>query len=110
MVRAFFGLSTITRRTMARRLVAAPGKVCQHLRQHERRLIRLALRLIDLALTVAPPRRRRHAETLAEGAREAWTEASEMALRFQNIREATRVAMRLPARSRAFALPLYAEA
>jgi hypothetical protein len=49
-------------------------------------------------------------EYLAEGAREAWTEASEMALRFQNIREATRAAMRLPAKSRAFALPVYAEA
>ena len=47
-------------------------------------------------------------EYLAEGAREVWTEASDMAARFQNVREATRAAMRLPAKLRAFALPLHA--
>jgi hypothetical protein len=45
-------------------------------------------------------------EYLADGGRMAWTEASELAQRFQNVREATRTAMRLPSRFRAFALPV----
>lgn len=46
-------------------------------------------------------------EYLADSAREAWTDASHLAARFHNVREATRAAMRLPARVRAFALPLH---
>lgn len=45
-------------------------------------------------------------EYLADGAREAWTEAAALAAQFQNVREATRAAMRLPSRFRAFALPV----
>jgi hypothetical protein len=48
-------------------------------------------------------------EYLADGAREVWTEARHLAARFQNVREATRAAMRLPSRLRAFALPIAAE-
>jgi hypothetical protein len=48
-------------------------------------------------------------EYLAD-AREGWTGASHEAVRFQNVREATRAAMRLPSRFRAFALPLHAPA
>ena len=47
-------------------------------------------------------------EYLAGGARVAWTEASETAQHFQTIRDATRAAMRLPSRFRAFALPVHA--
>ena len=48
-------------------------------------------------------------EYLAQGeSRVTWTEASQMAQRFQTVREATRAAMRLPSRWRAFALPVYA--
>ena len=46
-------------------------------------------------------------EYLAAGAREGWTEATHKAARFQNVREATRAAMRLPSRFRAFALPMH---
>ncbi len=37
-----------------------------------------------------------------------WTAAAQTAARFQTVREATRAAMRLPSRLRAFALPVYA--
>ncbi|HET6971287.1 MAG TPA: hypothetical protein VFH92_09190 [Phenylobacterium sp.] len=47
-------------------------------------------------------------EYLAEGARVEWTDLSNAAVRFQTLREATRAAMRLPSRMRAFALPLNA--
>ena len=40
----------------------------------------------------------------------AWTEAAHQAVRFQNVREATRAAMRLPSRLRAFALPMHGAA
>ena len=36
-----------------------------------------------------------------------WTEATDTAARFQTVREATRAAMRLPSRFRAFALPMH---
>jgi hypothetical protein len=49
-------------------------------------------------------------EYLADGVREGWTGATCEAARFQNVREATRAAMRLPSRLRAFALPLHAPA
>jgi hypothetical protein len=45
-------------------------------------------------------------EYLAQGARVDWTEASERAQRFETVRDATRAALRLPGRLRAFALPL----
>ena len=45
-------------------------------------------------------------EYLAQGARVAWTEASDLAQHFDNVREATRAAMRLPSRFRAFAMPV----
>lgn len=46
-------------------------------------------------------------EYLALGdARVAWTDASELAQHFQTVRDATRAAMRLPSRFRAFALPV----
>jgi len=47
-------------------------------------------------------------EYLADGARVVWTEASDLAQHFDNVREATRAAMRLPSRMRAFALPVHA--
>ena len=43
-----------------------------------------------------------------EDANVTWTEAAQLAERFQNVREATRAAMRLPSRFRAFALPVHA--
>lgn len=46
-------------------------------------------------------------EYLAKGARAVWTETSELAQQFPNVREATRAAMRLPSRMRAFALPIH---
>lgn len=45
-------------------------------------------------------------EYLADDPKVIWTDASQSAVRFQNVREATRAAMRLPSRMRAFALPL----
>ena len=45
-------------------------------------------------------------EYLAAGAHVVWTEASDLAQQFTNVREATRAAMRLPSRFRAFALPV----
>jgi len=45
-------------------------------------------------------------EYLAEAAPVAWTAASESAQQFQSVRDATRAAMRLPSRFRAFALPV----
>jgi len=47
-------------------------------------------------------------EYLARAERVTWTAAAELAQRFQNVREATRAAMRLPSRMRAFALPVHA--
>ena len=44
-------------------------------------------------------------EYLAEGAKVVWTDVTQAA-QFQNVREATRAAMRLPSRFRAFAFPL----
>jgi hypothetical protein len=49
-------------------------------------------------------------EYLADGVQDIWTEATDLATHFQNVREATRAAMRLPARLRAFALPVNLEA
>ena len=45
-------------------------------------------------------------EYLADGGRAVWTDAEQLALQFQTVREATRAAMRLPSRMRAFALPV----
>jgi hypothetical protein len=45
-------------------------------------------------------------EYLAEGAKVVWTDATQAAAQFTNVREATRAAMRLPSRFRAFAFPL----
>lgn len=45
-------------------------------------------------------------EYLAQGARVAWTDASDLAQHFENVREATRAALRLPGRFRAFAMPV----
>ena len=45
-------------------------------------------------------------EYLAEGAKVVWTDATQAAAQFANVREATRAAMRLPSRFRAFAFPL----
>ena len=47
-------------------------------------------------------------EYLAQDERIAWTNASQLARRYQNVREATRAAMRLPSAMRAFALPVHA--
>jgi hypothetical protein len=44
-------------------------------------------------------------EYLTDSPLDAWSEASHLAVRFSTIREATRAAMRLPSRFRAFALP-----
>jgi hypothetical protein len=46
-------------------------------------------------------------EYLEEGARAVWTRLSERAQHFTTVREATRVAMRLPSRLRAYALPIH---
>jgi hypothetical protein len=45
-------------------------------------------------------------EYLSEAAPVAWTDASDLAQQFQTLRDATRAAMRLPSRFRAFALPV----
>lgn len=45
-------------------------------------------------------------EYLAHGASAEWTKAAAGAQQFASLREATRAAMRLPSRLRAFALPL----
>jgi hypothetical protein len=45
-----------------------------------------------------------------DGGRDGWTDTSGTAQQFQNIREATRAAMRLPSTMRAFALPIHAQA
>lgn len=44
-----------------------------------------------------------------DDARVAWTDVSDMAQHFQTVRDATRAAMRLPSRFRAFALPVHAQ-
>ncbi len=46
-------------------------------------------------------------EYLEEGARAVWTQLSDRAQQFPNVREATRAAMRLPSRMRAYALPMH---
>ena len=46
-------------------------------------------------------------EYLEEGARAVWTQLSDRAQQFPNVREATRAAMRLPSRMRAYALPIH---
>ena len=46
-------------------------------------------------------------EYLVEGVSAVWTKASEGAQQFPNVREATRAAMRLPSRLRAYALPIH---
>lgn len=45
-------------------------------------------------------------EYLAKAAPVAWTDVSDLAQHFETIREATRAAMRLPSRFRAYALPV----
>jgi len=45
-------------------------------------------------------------EYLAEGRRVVWTDVEKAAAQFQTVREATRAAMRLPSRFRAFAFPV----
>lgn len=45
-------------------------------------------------------------EYLADGGPVTWTEASDRAQQFATLRDATRAAMRLPGRFRAFALPV----
>ena len=45
-------------------------------------------------------------EYLAQGPRAEWTKASDGAQQFPNVREATRAALRLPARLKAYALPM----
>ncbi len=45
-------------------------------------------------------------EYLAEAAPVVWTDVSHAAQQFQTLRDATRAAMRLPSRFRAFALPV----
>lgn len=45
-------------------------------------------------------------EYLAAGAKVVWTDAAQAAAQFETVREATRAAMRLPSRFRAFAFPL----
>lgn len=45
-------------------------------------------------------------EYLAHGARAEWTSVSTGAQQFPSVREATRAAMRLPSRLKAFALPI----
>ena len=45
-------------------------------------------------------------EYLAAGAKVVWTDVAQAAARFDTVREATRAAMRLPSRFRAFAFPV----
>lgn len=45
-------------------------------------------------------------EYLADGALDTWTPLPQQATTFETLREATRAAMRLPNRFRAFALPM----
>lgn len=49
-------------------------------------------------------------EYLAQGARITWTETSDLAQQFLTVRDATRAAMRLPSRMKAFALPVRPDA
>ena len=46
-------------------------------------------------------------EYLTHGSKITWTDTTKTAIQFQNVREATRAAMRLPSRMRAFAWPLH---
>lgn len=48
-------------------------------------------------------------EYLLRAAPVAWTEASDLAQHFHTVRDATRAALRLPSRFRAFALPVHGE-
>lgn len=43
---------------------------------------------------------------LLEGSALAWSSRMQLAVRFSSVREATRAAMRLPSRLRAYALPI----
>lgn len=45
-------------------------------------------------------------EYLAQAAHVEWTDASDLAQHFHTVRDATRAALRLPSRFRAFALPV----
>jgi hypothetical protein len=45
-------------------------------------------------------------EYLVDGAKVVWTDAMQTAAHFETVREATRAAMRLPSRFRAFAFPV----
>ncbi|WP_293905505.1 hypothetical protein [Phenylobacterium sp.] len=47
-------------------------------------------------------------EYLTNDTRVGWTDAEQLAAQFATVREATRAAMRLPSRLRAFALPVSA--
>lgn len=49
-------------------------------------------------------------EYLLRAAPVAWTDASDLAQHYQTVRDATRAALRLPSRFRAFALPFTGEA
>ena len=49
-------------------------------------------------------------EYLVDSAKVIWTDATHSAARFETVREATRTAMRLPSRFRAFAFPVAGEA
>ena len=49
-------------------------------------------------------------EYLLRAAPVAWTDAFDSAQHFQTVRDATRAALRLPSRFRAFALPVRGEA
>ena len=49
-------------------------------------------------------------EYLADGVKVVWTDATQAAAHFETVREATRAAMRLPSRFRAFAFPVASEA
>lgn len=49
-------------------------------------------------------------EYLADVAPVAWTGVSDLAQQFSSVRDATRAAMRLPSRFRAFALPVHGQA
>jgi hypothetical protein len=48
-------------------------------------------------------------EYLLRAAPVAWTDVSDLAQHFQTVRDATRAALRLPGRFRAFALPVHGE-
>jgi hypothetical protein len=49
-------------------------------------------------------------EYLLRAAPVAWTDVSDLAQHYTTVRDATRAALRLPSRFRAFALPVHGEA